>query len=132
VRRLFLYFLVLGLVGCATPYQSFELLGRGGYQEKRVGEDVYQVTYYGNHLTSMETINSLLLYRCAELTVNSGYRNFEVMTGYARMPTSSLGGFRIAEHTIKMSNNMPEEQRANTYLARKVIEQYGPQVGQQK
>jgi hypothetical protein len=54
------------------------------------------------------------------------------MKGYARMPTSSLGGFRVAEHSIKMSNNMPEEQRANTYSARKVIEQYGPQVGQQK
>ena len=132
MRRLFMSFLILGLVGCATPYQPFELFGRGGYQEKRVAEGVYQVAYYGNHVTPMETLNSLLLYRSAELTLNGGYQYFEVMRGYARMPTSSLGGFRIAEHTIKMSNNMPAEQSPNTYSARKVIEQYGPQAGQQK
>lgn len=132
MRRLFLFFFVFGLVGCATPYQPFELFGRGGYQEKRVAEDVYQVAYHGNHVTSMETLNSLLLYRCAELTANSGYQYFEVIKGYARMPTSSLGGFRTAEHTIKMSNNTPAERGPTIYEARKVIEQFGSQVGQQK
>lgn len=125
MRRFTPFLLLLGLVGCATPYQPFELFGRGGYQEKRIAENLYQVAYFGNHMTSMETLDSLLLYRSAELTVNSGYQYFEVMKGYARMPTSSLGGFRVAEHAIRMSNEAPAEQRPNIYAARKVIEQFG-------
>lgn len=116
------------IAGCATPYQPFELFGRGGYQERKISEDVYQVTYYGNHVTSMETLNALLLYRSAELTLNNGYDYFEVLKGYARMPLSALGGFRMTEHTIKMHKGEPTKQEANIYEARKIIHDFGPSI----
>ncbi len=134
IRNIFLIF-VFFIGGCATPYQPFELFGRGGYQEKRISGDTYQVSYYGNNTTSMETLNSLLLYRSAELTLASSYDYFEVISGVARLPLSALGGFRTVEHTIKMFKGQPGKQTSGasrTYVARKVKEEFGQTIGQQK
>jgi hypothetical protein len=133
MARLLVYILLtLSLVGCATPYQPFELFGRGGYQDQRISEDMYEVAYYGNHVTSMQTLNALLLYRSAELTLDCGYDYFEVINGYARMPLSSLGGFRIARHTIKMRKGQSEKKAPSVYVAREVVKNYGPFLSQQK
>jgi hypothetical protein len=134
MRMFVLASVIVVTAGCATPYQPFELFGLGGYQDHRISEDTYQVAYYGNHATPMTTLNSLLLYRSAELTLANGYDYFEVVKGYARRPLSSLGGFRTVEHTFKMYKGQPAPQasgRTSTYIARKVKEEFGPYVGQQ-
>lgn len=133
--RMLLFIATIVMAGCATPYQPFELFGRGGYQEKRISDDTYQVAYYGNGSTSMETLNSLLLYRSAEITIDRGYDYFDVLSGVARMPLSALSGFRSTEHTIKMFKGQPKPQTSRvsrTYVARKVKEDFGPQIGQKK
>lgn len=80
----------------------------------------------------METLNALLLYRSAVLTLNSGYDYFEVMKGYARMPLSTLGGFRTTEHTIKMYKGQPAKQGTGIYEAQKIMQDYGPSIDAKK
>ena len=64
------------LAGCATPtpYQPAMPTGRYayGYSEQRLDADHWRVTFSGNSLTSRETVESYLLYRAAELTVQNG------------------------------------------------------------
>jgi len=74
--------LTLGLVACAsaTPYQP-EYAGQhvsGGYSETRLADDRYRVHFSGNTLTSRDTVEGYLLYRAAELTIQSGYDWFEI------------------------------------------------------
>ncbi|WP_417622000.1 CC0125/CC1285 family lipoprotein [Parasphingorhabdus sp.] len=75
-------FMTVLLVACATatPYQP-ETAGQrvsGGYSEIRLGERRYRVRFAGNTLTSRETVEGYLLYRAAELTVESGYDWFRI------------------------------------------------------
>lgn len=66
----------LALAACATatPYQPAGFNGqRGGYAEQRIEENRFRVGFAGNSVTSRETVESYLLYRAAELTVQNGY-----------------------------------------------------------
>lgn len=66
----------LALAACATPtaYAPEGYGGqRGGYAEQRLQEDRWAVSFSGNSLTTRDTVEMSLLYRAAELTVQSGY-----------------------------------------------------------
>ncbi|HRH20514.1 MAG TPA: hypothetical protein PLE81_07725 [Brevundimonas sp.] len=66
----------LALSACATPtvYAPEGYGGqRGGYAEQRLQEDRWAVAFSGNSLTSRDMVEMYLLYRAAELTVQSGY-----------------------------------------------------------
>ncbi len=64
--------------GTATPYQPrVEGAHEGGYSEERLAPDRWRVLFSGNTLTSRETVESYLLYRAAELTVQQGADWFE-------------------------------------------------------
>jgi hypothetical protein len=77
----------LGLIlaGCATsgstPYQPVSSANavQGGYSEVRLAEDRYSVSFAGNRLTSREQVESFLLYRAAELTLERGYDWFVIV-----------------------------------------------------
>ena len=62
-----------------TPYQPLNPAAAyaGGYSEEKVNDDLWQVTFSGNSLTSRDTVESYLLYRAAELTVAQGFDWFE-------------------------------------------------------
>jgi hypothetical protein len=72
-----------GLAGCetATPYQPLKPGSQqsGGYSEFRIEPDRWKVTFRGNSMTSRETVETYLLYRASELTVNQGYDWFETV-----------------------------------------------------
>ncbi|MET0273035.1 MAG: hypothetical protein ABW360_08600 [Phenylobacterium sp.] len=75
--------LAAGLAACATPtpYQP-NLPGQqtsGGYSELRVETNRFRVTFAGNSLTSRETVESYLLFRAAELSVQNGYDWFSIV-----------------------------------------------------
>lgn len=75
--------LALALGGCATtstPYQPVSSANRvaGGYSEVRLAQDRYSVTFVGNTLTSREQVETYLLYRAAELTVQQGFDWFVI------------------------------------------------------
>ena len=69
--------------GCAspTPYQPLSSASRtsGGYSDQLLAEDRYRVTFAGNTLTSRERVESYLLFRAAELTLQRGYDWFLVI-----------------------------------------------------
>jgi hypothetical protein len=67
---------LLALAACetATPYQP---LGpghqaSGGFTDTRLSADRFRVSFQGNTLTSRDTVETYLLYRAAELTVEQG------------------------------------------------------------
>ncbi len=65
----------------ATPYQPMKPGAEqsGGYSEYRIEPDRWKVTFRGNSMTSRETVETYLLYRGAELTVNQGYDWFQTV-----------------------------------------------------
>jgi hypothetical protein len=69
--------LIGAAAGCATPtpYQPDRpgAAQSGGFSENQIEANRFRVTFSGNSLTSRETVESYLLYRAAELTVNQGY-----------------------------------------------------------
>ena len=72
-----------GLAACATPtpYQP-NIKGQtntGGYSELRIEPNRYRVNFTGNSLTGRETVEGYLLFRAAELTVESGYDWFAIV-----------------------------------------------------
>ena len=75
---------LLATAGCAsqsTPYQPLSSASRvaGGYADRQLADDRFVVTFAGNELTSRETVESYLLYRAAELTVERGYDWFVIV-----------------------------------------------------
>lgn len=67
--------LCLLLVSCSSTYHKKETLG-GGYQDQAVGPKTYRVEYFGSMVTQPETVYHRFLRRCAELTLEKGYRRF--------------------------------------------------------
>ena len=73
--------LALGACATATPYQPLQRgsTASGGYSERPLEANRWQVSFSGNSLTDRRTVESYLLYRSAELTVNEGYEWFTVV-----------------------------------------------------
>ena len=81
------------LAACATPtpYQAAED-GRQGYAQTQIETNRFRVSFRGNSLTDRETTENYLLYRAAELTLESGYDYFTVVT---RATDEDPHGFRL-------------------------------------
>lgn len=79
-KRLLAVAAALGLAACATstPYQPADKSGYG-FSEQRIEETKYRITFRGNSSTSREAVENGILYRAAELTVQSGYDYFVVL-----------------------------------------------------
>lgn len=69
------------LYGCSTPYQKqgfdFMILD-AGYSETRIDQNTFLVAFKGNSQTSRQTVETYLLRRCAELTLQAGFDYFVV------------------------------------------------------
>jgi hypothetical protein len=74
--------LLLGACATATPYQPLGARGTGasgGFAEVRIAPNRYRVTFAGNSMTSRERVETYLLYRAAELTVQRGFDSFTIV-----------------------------------------------------
>lgn len=69
---------LLGACATATPYQAATDSERG-YENQRIENNRWQVSFGGNSLTDRETVETYLLYRAAELTRQEGYDHFRVV-----------------------------------------------------
>lgn len=90
------------LAACATPtpYQPVSRATDGprGFAEAKIEADRYRVSFSGNSRTKRETVETYLLYRAAELTLERGFdyfitteratevedRSYAVSTGFPR------------------------------------------------
>ena len=60
-----------------TPYQPAGGYERG-YSETKLEDARYRIAFKGNSLTERETVENYMLYRAAELTLQSGYDTFTI------------------------------------------------------
>ena len=70
------------LSACAsgpTPYQAAAGYERG-YTETKIEDARYRISFKGNSLTERETVENYMLFRAAELTLQSGYDIFTVVS----------------------------------------------------
>ena len=68
---------LLIFTACATPYGPRGSMG--GYESRVVGENMLEVSFYGNQHTSRKQIVQSLLYRCAEMTQEKDMDSFVVL-----------------------------------------------------
>jgi hypothetical protein len=87
---------MVAIAGCATststPYQPLSSANRisGGYSDERLSENRFRVSFAGNALTSREQVESYLLFRAAELTIEQGRTWFVIED-------------RVVEHEVERS-----------------------------
>lgn len=62
-----------------TPYQPAAGYDRG-YAEQKIEDARYRISFKGNSMTDRETVENYLLYRAAELTLQSGYEIFTIVS----------------------------------------------------
>lgn len=73
--------LALGACETTTPYQPLQkgTAVSGGYTDRALEPNRWQVSFSGNSLTDRRTVETYLLYRAAELTVAQGYDWFAIV-----------------------------------------------------
>lgn len=69
-----------GLAACATstPYGPATGDNPYGFSDQRIEENRYRIVFRGNSSTTRESVETFLLYRAAELTVEGGFDYFVV------------------------------------------------------
>jgi hypothetical protein len=80
--------LLMTLAACETPTPYQPRGEQGGYTDQRLGENRYRVTFTGNAATQREIVETYLLRRAAEVTVQSGYHWFVFDTRDTQTRTS--------------------------------------------
>jgi hypothetical protein len=106
------------LAACATAYQPDGV--SGGYSDQRLNDNTAQVSFRGNRFISPDTLHSYLLRRCADVTLQNGYRYFVLVAPIES--SANVAGTRVddlfsASTTIKMIKS----NEANAYDAAAVI-----------
>lgn len=71
-----MFFLII--LGCATAYHPKNLLG--GYEDREVSPNIFEVKFTGNQHTRVDKIRYFLLFRCAELTLENNFSNFIILS----------------------------------------------------
>lgn len=83
------------LAACATgpsPYRAAN--GDSfGYSEQKIESNRYRVTYTGDSLTDRQTVENYLIYRAAELTLETGHDYFIVQSQGTERRDRVAGGF---------------------------------------
>ena len=82
---------IVAACASATPYQPTPDGGRWGYQESQIENNRYRVSFQGNSLTDRETVETYLLYRAAEITLEYGYDHFIVVKDDTEKSTTYSG-----------------------------------------
>lgn len=83
--------LVLSACASSTPYVSAGTSEGYGFSEQRIENDRFRITFRGNSLTTRETVETYLLYRAAEVTVENGYDYFVVIKDDTERETTYSG-----------------------------------------
>ena len=71
---------LIGLAACETgptPYQP-AAGAQSGFSDTRIETNRYRISFKGNSVTDKETVETYMLYRAAELTLQNGYDNFTI------------------------------------------------------
>ena len=96
--RMLLLAVAAGLLSAcapATPYHP-AVSDRYGFEEQRIESNRTRITFRGNTLTDRETVETYLLYRAAEITIEQGFDYFIVADRGTEEVSrlQSTGGYR--------------------------------------
>jgi hypothetical protein len=132
------------VVGCSTgrSYHAFDSYWSLGYNDTRMGDDVWSVSYRGYEISQGEA-NDYALLRAAEVTAAAGYRYFSVVNEQNSTSTTAVGSFNAYQGTgsgFMSSTSYPEVRLSikayktkpaggaildNQYLAPAIRQKYG-------
>ena len=79
-KSLLTLMIALFLWGCATPYEAYNIWSDGGFDEVQLDENSWRVSFKGTGFDDKERIADLCLLRCAELSLQNGYRYFAIIS----------------------------------------------------
>lgn len=98
------------LTGCATPYQSEGLTG--GFGEKQLGSDVFEINFGGNAYTSDEKMRDFAILHATDICLQKGFTCFTVLS------ESNLSHFPEGNHLwLKIQTYAAKPQDVSTYDA---------------
>ncbi|TQV76304.1 CC0125/CC1285 family lipoprotein [Denitrobaculum tricleocarpae] len=86
----------LVLAGCSTATPYGPALDGKGYSELQTESDRFRVSFSGNSLTPRETVETYLLYRAAEITLQRGYDHFRMVDQDLESTTNYYNTFDAA------------------------------------
>jgi hypothetical protein len=102
--------LLLLLAACAAPTPYQPAVDGFGYAQQQIEANRYRVTFAGNMVTSRDTVQNYLLYRSAEITLESGHdyfvltdQNLERSTVYYGTGPTGFGyrsGFDVSQPVV--------------------------------
>jgi hypothetical protein len=109
------------LTSCATAYQPDGVAG--GYSDRRLAGNAVQVSFRGNRFNSPEMLQSYLLRRCADVTLQNGYDYFVVApnAGPTNADGSKADNESIASATIQMYKGVKPGSDVHAYDAAAVV-----------
>lgn len=81
MRKLMLIIAVVMLAADVSGCYMGGVAGLAGYDDTRLSEDMYLVSFSGNAFTSEGKVQKYLMRRCAEVTVEAGYDSFVILDG---------------------------------------------------
>ncbi len=125
-HTIFAIVLPLILVACATAYQPKGF--SGGYSEIQLDPTTVRVTFEGNGYSNRSTVESYLIYRAAEVTIEFGFEWFIINEREGETvwhPKYGKGGV-MSTAVIKMHHGQKPEGMLKSYDARLVIATMGP------
>ena len=78
-KALALLLVIFFISGCVPKgYQKRDYSGYG-YQDTKIQEDIYRVDFLGHEGTDPSTLKDYTLLRCAELSLQNGYKYFTIL-----------------------------------------------------
>jgi len=84
--------LALMLAGCAADPTPYQRTANGyGFSDQRIEDNRFRVTFAGNSATPLDTVRNYMLYRAAEVTLESGHDYFVVVDQNTQSSTSYRG-----------------------------------------
>ena len=83
----------LALAACATstPYTAADAGSGYGFTDQKIEDDRFRITFRGNSQTSRDAVETYLLLRAAELTLENGYDHFVVVEDETDKTTTYSG-----------------------------------------
>jgi hypothetical protein len=107
------------LTSCATAYQPDGIAG--GYSDQRMDGNTTQVSFRGNRFNSPEMLQSYLLRRCADITLENGYNHFVLTKEITNIYGPNGDTEYSASTTIKMFKGEKPESDAHAYDAAAIV-----------
>lgn len=91
---------LIGLAACATPaaYGPKTDGSVTGYTDQQLASNRYRVTFSGNSVTPRATVEDYLLYRAAQVTLDSGFAGFAFDNRDTKAKTTYFSSFDDFPH----------------------------------